>query len=134
MVAKEMNESFNYAGKRRHGFLKWILAGVFALVLLGLAVGLLAFVGIFGHFAPGPYYGWPVFFFFPFGFLLFAFVLFAIFRFAFWGWGWHRGYYGGSWRAGSGPYALEILDQRYARGDITKEQYEQMKNDILRKE
>jgi putative membrane protein len=122
----------NYAAKKRRGFFRWIFAGVFALLLLGLVFGLLAFGGIFGHFAPGPYYRGP-FFFFPFGFLLFAFVLFAIFRFAFWGWGWHRGYYGGSWRANGGSSALEILDQRYARGDITKEQYDQMKNDILRK-
>jgi putative membrane protein len=27
--------------------------------------------------------------------------------------------------------AREILDQRYARGEITREQYEQMKTDLL---
>jgi len=124
---------FNNTGRKRRGFLRWIFAGVFALLLLGLAFGLLAFIGVFGHFVPGPYNGWP-FFFFPFGFFVFIFALFAIFRFAFWGWGWRRGYYRGSWGASSSPDALEILDQRYAHGDITKEQYDQMKNDILRKE
>jgi putative membrane protein len=29
-----------------------------------------------------------------------------------------------------GPSAKEILDQRYARGEITREQYEQMKHDL----
>ncbi len=28
------------------------------------------------------------------------------------------------------PNAKEILDQRYARGDITREQYEKMKSDM----
>jgi putative membrane protein len=113
--------------------LRWVFGAVFALFLVGLVVGLLAFIGVFGRFAPGPYYAGP-FFFFPFGFLVLAFLIFAVFRFAFWGWGWRRGYYHGSWGASSDPYALQILDQRYARGEITKEQYDQMKNDILRKE
>ena len=29
-----------------------------------------------------------------------------------------------------GPTALEILDRRYASGEISKEQYEQMKRDL----
>ena len=123
---------FNYTGKKRRGFFRWIFAGIFALLLLGLVFGFLAFAGVFGHFAPGPYYDGP-FFFFPIGFFIFIFLIFAVFRFAFWGWGWRRGYYHGYWGGNGGSGALEILDQRYARGDITKEQYDQMKNDILRK-
>ena len=85
------------------------------ILLLAFVVGLLALAGIFGHF-PGFYYGGP-FFFFPFGFLIFIFVLFAVARFVFWGWGWGRGYYRGSWASSAGPDSLEILNQRYARGD-----------------
>ncbi len=40
---------------------------------------------------------------------------------------WNRGYYRTGYGGGS---ALEILNQRYARGEITKDQYEQMKRDI----
>ncbi|MGA2664370.1 MAG: SHOCT domain-containing protein [Nitrososphaerales archaeon] len=132
------SSSSSRTGRRRHGFLRWIFAGVFALLLLGLIFGVLAFAGVFGHvLATGPYYyRWPSLFFFPFGFLIFVFVLFFVFRIAFWGlgWGWRgRGYYRGRW-ASDGPYALEILNQRYARGEITKEQYDQMKNDILHRQ
>ena len=39
------------------------------------------------------------------------------------------------WLAGSGPAtsadrALEILKERYAKGELTREQYEQMKRDL----
>ncbi len=33
--------------------------------------------------------------------------------------------------AGSGPRPREILDQRYARGEISREEYERMKQDLL---
>jgi putative membrane protein len=32
--------------------------------------------------------------------------------------------------AGAGLTARDILDQRYARGELTREQYEQMKQDL----
>jgi putative membrane protein len=35
-------------------------------------------------------------------------------------------------RGGRGPTAREILDQRYARGEITKEQYEEMRRTLER--
>lgn len=38
--------------------------------------------------------------------------------------GYHR-----SWTGGE-PNALEIAKRRYARGEITKEQFEQMKKDL----
>lgn len=76
------------------------------------------------------YNGYSVFgwWFFPFGFIFFIIFLFLIFRLAFWGWGWgwrHRYWYG----YGYGD-AHEILRQRYARGEITKEQFDQMTRDL----
>jgi putative membrane protein len=75
------------------------------------------------------YNGYPVFgwwFFFPFGFFFIFFILFFVGRFIFWpwGWGWRRRYW-----YGYGD-AREILRQRYARGEITKEQFDQMTRDL----
>lgn len=94
-------------------------------------VALLFFLGIalvHYYYPPGmPYYGYPWFgwMFFPFGIFFFIF-LFFVFRIAFWGggWGWRRRYWYGY------SDANEILRQRYARGDITKEQFEQMSRDL----
>jgi uncharacterized membrane protein len=44
-------------------------------------------------------------------------------------WGWRRGYYHGS-RWGYGGDAKETLKLRYARGEIAKEQFDQMKKDL----
>ncbi|TLY17928.1 MAG: SHOCT domain-containing protein [Thaumarchaeota archaeon] len=59
--------------------------------------------------------------------MFFFFIVFAVFRFLFWGWGWGGRYrwYGHYW---GGP--AEILKERYARGEITKEQFEQMMRDL----
>ncbi len=75
-----------------------------------------------------PYYGygypWGGWWFFPFGLFFFLIFLFFIFRVAFWGGGWRRRYW-----YGYGD-AHEILRQRYARGEITKEQFDQMTRDL----
>ena len=78
-------------------------------------------------FRPVGYYPYS-FGFFPFGFFGF-FWIFAVFwfiRWAFWPW---RGYgprrY---WRYGDQAYY--ILRERYARGEITKEQFDQMTRDL----
>ncbi len=60
------------------------------------------------------------------------FLVFGLMRFAFWGPRWWGGYYR---RYGYGPYGREneayhILRERYARGEITKEQYEAMMRDL----
>jgi putative membrane protein len=82
--------------------------------------------------ATAPYYGYPFFgwFFFPFGFFFIFFLIFFVGRLIFWPWGW-----GWGWRRRYGygygySEAHEILRQRYARGEITKEQFDQMSRDL----
>ena len=125
------------SGRKRRGLVGWILGGLFALVIIGVFVIPLLFVGGWGwgHIGPGPYYTGSYyfpFFFFPFGFLIFLFVAFFVVRTIFWGFGWgRRGWYGyghGHWRYSSD--AREILRRRYASGEITKEQFDQMKKDL----
>ena len=103
----------------------WVVVALVGLVFVAFALSFL-----FHPYAPGmAYYGYPWFGwgFFPFG-LIFLCILFFIFRIVFWGWGgwgWRRGYY----RYGYGD-PREIIRQRYARGEITKEQFDQMMRDL----
>lgn len=120
-------------GQARRGFMRWVVGGLLILLLIAFFVVPFVFFGLgaAGLVRPGWYYGGP-FFFFPFGLFFFLIVAFFAFRLLFWGWGgrWRRGYYyHGGWGQPYGD-ALDILNQRYARGEITKEQYEQMKRDI----
>ena len=60
------------------------------------------------------------------------FLLFGLLRFAFWGPRWWGGYYRHS---EYGPYGREndayhILRERYARGEITNDQYDAMMRDL----
>jgi len=102
-----------------------------------LAVAMLAVISFFALFAlrgyptppAGTYYGYPFlvgWFFFPFGIFFLLLVLFFVSRLIFWpmGWGWRRRYWYGYGDAN------EILRQRYARGEVTKEQFDQMKRDL----
>lgn len=115
--------SLDYSSHRRHLF-GWIVLGIIAALVIGAI--LIPLLGYAFGFAPFTFY--RPFFFFPFGVFFFILFLFFVVRFAFWGrwggWGWRgrRGYY----------YAdsKEILRQRYARGEISKEQFEQMMRDI----
>ena len=111
----------------RNGFV-WAMAALAVLaVVFFLGISLVHYYYPTGM----PYYGYPWFgwWFFPFGFIFFLLFLFFIFRVVFWGWGggWGRrrrywyGYYGD---------AREIVRQRYARGEITKEQFDQMNRDL----
>ena len=70
-----------------------------------------------------PFFGW---WFFPFSIFFLFIVLFIVSRLVLWpmGWGGRRRYW-----CGYGD-ANEILRQRYARGEITKEQFDQMKRDL----
>lgn len=70
---------------------------------------------------------WPFgYFWFPWGFFFLFFVFFWWVR----RWGWGRGYYGRrSWRNENDP-AHSIARERYARGEITKEQYDKIVRDL----
>lgn len=104
----------------------WAIAALLIVLVVGIAASLAFFNGpyVMGA-APYYYYPHPFFWFFPFGFILFFLFIFFVFRLAFWPRRW--GYYG-RWQ--SWDDAGEILRQRYARGEITKDQFEQMKRDI----
>jgi putative membrane protein len=112
--------------------------------MMGLIIGALAVLLLVGVFVvpffygsmlgPTAYYPRP-YFFFPFGFLIFFFVIFFVARGLFWGWGWgwrwRGGYSRGYWgRWGYYGEATEILRQRYAKGEITKDQFDQMMRDL----
>ena len=111
----------------------WILGLILVVLVFSLLVTAFFFAGpaTMGA-APYPYYprSFFGFFFFPFGIIFFFLLIFFVFRLAFWPW--RRGYYGyhGHWR--SWDDANEILRQRYARGEITKDQFEQMQHDLDR--
>ena len=110
---------------RHRRFIGWGIAAFLFLIGVAIVIGVIirAIVG------PGGGFGFFPYFFFPFGFFIFVFFLFFLFRGLAWGWGgWGlRGYpmYG---RYHDG--AAEILRRRYASGEITKDQFDQMMRDI----
>jgi uncharacterized membrane protein len=72
-----------------------------------------------------PFMGYYPFFFFPFGWVFGFLILFLLLRWIFWPWGWgsrrrYRGYVD----------EYRILRVRYARGEITKAQFDQMTRDL----
>ncbi len=114
--------------RSRKGFMGWILGILLAILVVGLVASVLFYNAPYMT-GPGPYYYYPHpffgFFFFPLGFILFFIFIFFIVRLAFRPW--RRGYYG-HWRTWDDAH--EILRQRYARGEITKDQFEQMQRDL----
>lgn len=114
----------------RHGvgFFGW---AIFAVVVLAV-VGIFASPFLWAHFGmmpatsapyPFPFFGW---FFWPIGIIIFLFLIFGFLRLLMFPWG--RGYYGGRWQRWGTPE--EILKRRYARGEITKDQFDQMMHDL----
>ncbi|MBI3859422.1 MAG: SHOCT domain-containing protein [Thaumarchaeota archaeon] len=95
-------------------------------IILVLAFAFEGLAAAFGYPMQMPYYGGRYPFFFPFGLLFFFLFIFLVARLLFWPWGggWRRGYWYHHGEAG------EIVRQRYARGEITKEQYDQMMKDL----
>ena len=117
------------SNRAKRGMMGWIIGGLAMLLLLGVFVVPFFYYG--SAVGPNCYYPRP-YFFFPFGFLIFFFIFFvARGLFWGWGWGWRGGYWRGYWRHG-GYYseAEEILRQRYAKGEITKDQFDQMMRDL----
>jgi uncharacterized membrane protein len=115
-------------GAKRRGHAWAFVAIGLILVLLGVAL----FSGFFllPRLAPAPGYYYP--FYFPFGFLwlfLGFFLVFGLVRLLLWPWRW--GGYGRGYRRRYGyDDSYRILRERYARGEITKEQLDQMTRDL----
>ena len=116
----------------RHGvgIFGWAVFALIALIVVGIFVSPFLW-GYYGMMPTGTNtaYSMPFFggwFFWPFGFLIILFLIFGVSRWLFSPWG--RGYYGGRWQRYGAPE--EILRRRYARGEITKDQFDQMMRDI----
>jgi putative membrane protein len=100
---------------------RWLLVPLLiAATVIAIFVGAsLFFHGVYpNHWYPWPFFGW--WFFIPVFFLVFF-----GFRFFFW-WGPRGRWYGEE------DQAIEILKQRFARGEISRYQFEQMKKDLER--
>ncbi len=76
----------------------------------------------------GGFGGWGWFLVMPIGLIVLVIVGYVIWRGVGWGSGCGSGRYGSYTEQDN---ALEILRQRYARGEISKEQFEQMKRDLV---
>lgn len=105
----------------------WGIIGLIAVIGLSIALSL-----YFASWRPGGF-AYPFFFPFHFGWLGAIFLIFIVFlvaRWFFWPW---RGRGGGGYY--SYPHqqrvdAASIVRERYAKGEITKEQFEQMLRDL----
>jgi putative membrane protein len=91
--------------------------------------------GYGGHYGMmGGFGGWGMVFMIPVGLIVLLIIGYVIWRGFGWGGGCCGGHYGHYGRYVSDTdreNAMEILHRRYARGEISKEQYEQMKKDIV---
>ena len=106
------------SSKRDQNWLVVVIIVIVAVVLLGP----LSWMGGFGMMGPwmmGFGFGWPFMFLFPLVFIVLI-VLGVYYLFS------GQGSRGGF---GQGD-ALRILKERYARGEITSEQYVKMKNEL----
>jgi putative membrane protein len=80
----------------------------------------------------GGFGGFGMLFMIPIGLIVLLIIGYVIWRGCGWGGGscggGHTGHYSSN---GNRENALEIIRQRYARGEISKEQFEQMKKDVM---
>ena len=106
-------------------YVAWGLVGLIILVGVSIAPSLIFFASR----SSGSIY--PPFPFFPFhlgllGAIFLIFIIFVVARLLFWPW---RRYNPNSYPQDRSD-AREILRERYAKGEITKEQFEQMMQDL----
>jgi len=109
----------------------WIVLGIVVFGILAVIVASTIYFGLsLGHavfFAPHVF----AFPFFGFGFVFFGVIIFALFLgLIFRSFRWRRGHYSGRWGYYGYDSAMDSLRQRYARGEITREQFEQMAGDL----
>jgi putative membrane protein len=99
----------------------WGIVGLIVVIGVSIVLSL--------NFAPRP--PGPFFFPFQFGWLGAIFLIFILFWVAKWLiWPWRGGYYSYRYEHRN---AESILKERYAKGEITKEQFEQMRRDLEHK-
>jgi putative membrane protein len=114
-------------GRAGVSILQWALIGLAVLLVLGI-------IFLFSHTALGGTRGYGMMFFpsFPLGFGVFGvfwiFVIFALPVFLLWPAS-RRQHEDDLQHDG----ALQILRERYAKGEITKEQFDQMRRDLMQK-
>jgi putative membrane protein len=109
--------------------MRWAWIGIGAFILIFGSILFFASYLRFGIFTRG-YYGMPMmggggWLFGILGFMFLCFLIFMAVRFVAWGSMGHRSGY--RW---GGVDAEEILRQRYAQGEITKEPFDQMLRDL----
>ncbi len=105
---------------------RFVVWGIIAVIVIIAVSSALSFLFFTSRPVPAGYYYFP---FFPFGGFFAIFWIFAAFwvvRWLFFPWRWHgsRRY----WRYQDESYY--ILRQRYAKGEITKDQFDQMMRDL----
>jgi putative membrane protein len=115
---------------------RWIGLGFLLVFAVAVAAMIYFLFVVFPGNAPlGTYPFYP----FPFGWLwiFFGFFLFfGLLRWAFfpWHWGGYYRRYGYGYGYGRGEAAYHILRERYARGEITKDQYDAMMRDLYQQQ
>jgi putative membrane protein len=104
-------------------YVAWGILGLIILVGVSIATSLI----FFAHRSSGSFY--PFFPFFPFHFglfgIFFIFIILLVARWVFWLRSW---YYPGS--SSQNNQARNILRERYAKGEITMEQFEKMMREL----
>ena len=107
----------------------WIVFGIIALAIFGIIVVSTIYFGlVLGH---AVIFGVPrVFPFFGFGFAFLGIIVLALFLGAIFRPYRRRMYYSHNWYRYDS--AMDSLRQRYARGEITRDQFEQMAGDLER--
>ncbi|MGA9840092.1 MAG: hypothetical protein WBF81_08645 [Thermoplasmata archaeon] len=124
----------NYTGNGpqggRHSTRRWLAIGVGLAIIVVLVVLLLLFwtgtIGVRSG-SPRPYFGYWGGFFLIF---ILIWVSFLVIRIAFWSARVRGGGYG---RGPRRDPAVMVARQRYARGEITREQYDQIMTDLGRR-